>query len=214
MRARVWIILLVSAALCVGLAHALDRTLLDALAFDGVYDDDWGRALRVLGYVPVWFVVSLVFVLIDRGRRDTLRAPLRDAHTRGVLLSLSALSAGGVAEGLKMLLRRERPGEDLAYSFRPFAEATWSTSGLGLPSSHAAVAAGACAMLCLLHPRATPVFALLAAGCAATRVSAGAHYPSDAVLGLVVGVACAMAWWTLHMRNLRGDSLSGGGDDA
>ncbi|MEM1422460.1 MAG: phosphatase PAP2 family protein [Planctomycetota bacterium] len=208
MRARAWVVGSAAGAVVVGVAHAFDRALLGALEYDDVYGDDWGRALRVLGYVPTWIVVALVFVLIDRGNRDRLAPPVRDAYTRGAALVVSALSAGAVAEGLKLVIRRERPSDAEGYTFRAFGDGAWSTGGLGLPSSHAAVAAGACAALALLHPRAWPVFALLAIGCAATRVMAGAHYPSDVALGMVVGCACAGGWWALHTRNLRRDRLA------
>ncbi|GAB4552684.1 MAG: hypothetical protein Tsb0013_15020 [Phycisphaerales bacterium] len=207
---RTWIIAGVASLVTVALAHAVDTTLLDAMRTQDVYGDDWGRALRVLGYVPVWIVVGVVFVLIDLGRRDQLTPPVRDAYTRGVLLVLSALSSGALAEGLKLVFRRSRPPEPgtefIMHALDP--QPWWSTSGLGLPSSHAAVAAGACAMLALLHPRAKIVFGLAALGCGATRVMAGAHWPSDVAVGIWVGVFCALAWWTLHQRNLRRDGLS------
>lgn len=201
------IILLVASALYVALAHLLDGPLLEHLRLDEIYSDDATRALRVLGYVPVWIVVGIIMILIDFGRRNELPPRLRDAWARGVLLILSSISAGLVAELLKLLIRRERPAETFdGYVFRPLAEQPFNTSGLGMPSSHTAVAAGALTLLACLYPRASVVFALGALGCAWTRVAAGAHFHSDVALGIVVGVACALCWWTLHTRNLKRDA--------
>ncbi len=200
---RAAIILISCAALFLG-SSVLDGAAVNAFQRDDVYSSDWARTLRILGYVPVWLAVALAFVLIDAGQKRPLGWPLRDMWTRGVLLILAAGSAGIVAELLKLLLRRERPSDVFnAYTFRPWGVDTWSTSGLGLPSSHVAVAGGALVMLCLLYKRAAPVFLLGALGCAFTRVLAGAHFVSDAMAGLLVGALCALAWWRLHLRNLR-----------
>ena len=79
------------------------------------------------------------------------------------------------------------------YFFRPFSESSFSTSGLALPSSHALVAFSGAFILCRLYPRAWPVWVLLAAGCALTRVQAHAHFLSD------VTVAAVAAWFVVDV---------------
>jgi membrane-associated phospholipid phosphatase len=192
---RGMVLLTVVGAAVVGASH-----LLDGLAFERwhdarVFDAEWGRLLRMVGYLPAWLVVAAAFLLID------LRTA-KDRGARAVLLSLSAALAGVLAEGLKMLTRRQRPGEQGEYVFRAFSENPWSSSGLGLPSSHSAVAFGAAFILWRLHPQAWPVWLVLAVGCAMTRVLDRAHFFSDVVAGAWVGVLVGALLWWLHERNV------------
>ena len=77
----------------------------------GVYDRDFGRMLRVVGYLPLWMLLGGALWLQTRDRR------------RALLLALTPALGGLAAEVLKILLRRERPGlHDGAYFFRPFSD--------------------------------------------------------------------------------------------
>ncbi len=183
-------------------AQALDRPALAHLRSPGATDADWGRALRVLGWWPLWIVVGLVLALHDAHR--PLAWPLRDRWTRAAVLVLGSGLSGLLAEGLKLAIRRERPG--LAgglYEFRPFLEAPFSTSGLGLPSSHAAVAFGAAFALSRLHPAQAPLWIALAAGCALQRVLAGAHFLSDTLLAAIAAWAVVAIVWHAHLALAR-----------
>lgn len=149
-----------------------------------VYERDWGRLLRIMGFLGTWAALA-VAVALHEGTAPVRRAL---ARTRGFLLFGSAALGGIVAEVGKLLLRRERPeAHDGAYGFRAFADHPWSTSGLALPSSHVLVAFGGAAMLARLFPRARWVGYTLAIGCAATRVMAHAHFVSDVVLAAGLG---------------------------
>jgi membrane-associated phospholipid phosphatase len=64
-----------------------------------------------------------------------------------------------------------------------------------MASSHVGVAFGALAMLALLFPRTRPVCFALAAGCALSRVLAGAHFLSDVTVAAVLGIATAALLW-------------------
>lgn len=149
-----------------------------------VYERDWGRLLRVMGFLGTWLAMALAVRLLEGG--EPARVPR--ARRRANLLFWSAAAGGLAAEVLKLLLRRERPGlHDGLYGFRPFDERTWSTSGLALPSSHTMVAFAGAAMLARLYPRARWVGYALAAGCGITRVMSRAHFASDVALGAGVG---------------------------
>jgi membrane-associated phospholipid phosphatase len=179
--------LLVSAA-AIGVAHLLDPIAWAQLRNPSVYDKDWGRLLRVMGYLPLWFALALA-VWLQQADRATRRA-----HT--ALLVLAPALGGLAAELLKLLLRRLRPDADsFGYAFRAFSEGPLSNRGMGLPSSHALVAFAGAFALGHLFPRARWLFWLLAAGCAATRIMATAHYLSDTVVAACVGwlVAAALA---------------------
>lgn len=169
------------------LAHLLDGWLYTHFRIEDVYGDDWGRALRVMGFLPLWLVAALALALVDRERYG---------YKRGALLAGSATLGGISAELLKLLLRRERPyANEGEYVFRAFSERTFSTGGLALPSSHALVAFGAAAMLSRLFPRARLVWWSVAWGCGLTRMAAGAHFFSDIVVAAIVGWIVAWVLW-------------------
>lgn len=164
---------------------------------------DWAKALRSCGYWPTWGALGLALVLIDW--RDVPRVwPRTDKWARGVLIWMSTASAGLLAELVKLVVRRERPDmADGAYVFRAFGERTWSTSGLGMPSSHTAVAFGAAWMLTRLWPSAAPVWMAFGIGCGLTRVLDRAHFVSDVYVGALVGIVAAELLWRQHARNHR-----------
>ena len=122
------------------------------------------------------------------------------ARRNSLLLVLAPGVAGLVAEVLKLLIRRDRPGlHDGGYGFRPFLDHPFKSTDFGLPSSHAVVAFGGAAAAAQLFPTTAPIWYLVAVGCALTRVFAGAHFASDVTAGAVLGILVA----TLLGRRLR-----------
>jgi membrane-associated phospholipid phosphatase len=193
------IVALMAAALLT--AHLLDGLAFRHLRIDNVYEKDWGRLLRVMGFLPLWLAAGFALMRQDRTRwRDVVRS-------RGGLLIAGAALGGAAAELLKLLVRRLRPGDLGEYVFRPFTEQPFHTGGLGMPSSHALVAFGGAAVASRLFPRAAPVWWTLAAGCAFTRVAAGAHFLSDTVAAACVGwLVGALVW---RWRAAPADSTKG-----
>lgn len=173
--------------LAILLAHLLDSFFYNYFVYDKVYDRDWGRALRILGFLPTWLVAAFALALHDRPARGPRRA---------WLLAGAPTLSGLAGEVLKLLFRRERPNaHDGHYVFRSFADRPIASGGLALPSSHAVVAFGAAAMLARLFPRARYVFWGVACGCALTRVAARAHFFSDVVVSAIVAwVVVAVMW--------------------
>ena len=199
---------LIVAGVTIGLSHLADFPVAERVHNPNVNRADWGRMLRVAGYVPTWLVVAISFALIDAGRPRA--GVLRDRWTRAVLLMLGAAGAGAGAEAIKLLVRRGRPlliDGEASYLFRAFADGPLDSSGLGMPSSHAAVAFGAAFVLCRLHPRASAVWITLAIGCGATRVLSGAHFVSDVVASGFLGYAIAWGLWRWHMAHVANDAL-------
>lgn len=188
---------IVFAATLIGLfvvAQVTDEWIFHHLAYPGVYGHAWGRMLRDAGYLPLWGLVGVALMLHDWVPR--VRRTLGLASRRGLLLFGSAALGGVVAEILKLTLRRERPGlTDGAHVFRPWSEQPFATAQLGLPSSEAAVAFAAAAVLARLFPQAWPIWYALATGCALTRVASGAHFMSDAVLAALVGYVATLILW-------------------
>jgi membrane-associated phospholipid phosphatase len=181
------VLLLLASAIVV--AHLLDPLVFRYVRIEHVNDVDWGRMLRVMGFVPLWLAAGAALMLHQR--TPWRRMP----RSGGGLISAGAVLGGSAAELLKLIVRRRRPGELGEYIFRPFTDRPFSTGGLGMPSSHALVAFGAAAVLSRLFPRARLVFWALAWGCAFTRVATGAHFLSDVVVAACVGwLVGALVW--------------------
>lgn len=184
-----WMALAITLA-ATAVAMLVDRTVFELFNAPKVYDKDFGRLLRVMGFGGTWLVLSLALSLHHDGTEATKRIALR----RGWLLLWSPLLAGALAEVMKILVRRERPAiNDGFYGFRPWDERTWSGAGLAFPSSHAAVAFGGAFMLARMFPRAKWVGIALAVGCGVTRVAARAHFVSDVVFA--AGLGWLVSWW-------------------
>ncbi len=184
-------------AVLVAVAFAADAWAYEHLVNRRVYEEDWGRLLRVMGFWPTWLAASLALVLHDGPVRVT--QGWRAALGRGAFLLWGVTASGVVGEVAKLLFRRLRPtAEYVAYAFRPWSERPLYNGGLSLPSTHAIVAFGAAAALTRLFPRAWPVWWGLAVGCGLTRVMAQAHYASD------VAVAGLMAWLVVQTGRGRG----------
>jgi len=176
------------------LALLADRWVFHHVTRPDVYDRGWTRMFRMAGYFPLWALVGLGLILHDWAPRSL--QTLRTAARRGLLLLWSAALGGIAAELLKIVLRRERPGpNDGAWVFRPWSDRPFSTAQLGLPSSEAAVAFAAAAMLARLFPQGRELWYALALACALTRVVAGAHFVSDVVLAASVGYLVSGILW-------------------
>ncbi len=197
------VLLVIAAALAV--AHLLDASAWAALRDPRVNEREWGRLLRSVGYVPTWIVGAAALWLADRRSGEVPRSGVPvSGGWRAVSLLFAPALAGGVAELVKLVVRRQRPGaESPEYLFRPFDVDLWSTRGLGFASSHTAVAFGAAAVLARCFPGTAPVWYLLATGCALTRILAGAHYLSDTVGAAAIGWLVADAMWRWGARRAR-----------
>jgi membrane-associated phospholipid phosphatase len=180
-------------------AHLLDAWAWRMLRDPRVYERDWGRLLRILGYLPTWGIVALA---LWQGGADRARGA-----SRARLVLLAPLLGGVVAEVGKLLARRLRPDPELfGYAFRAFADGPWSNRGMGLPSSHMLVAFAGASALAVLFPRLRWLWYALAAGCGLTRVLAVGHFLSDVVVAgcLGGGVARGVAQWVHHRDASRG----------
>jgi membrane-associated phospholipid phosphatase len=172
------------AVLAIVLAHLGDGYAYQHLAKDGVLDADFGRMLRIVGYLPLWLLLAVAVWLQTKDRRTAL------------LIGGMPTLGGLVAEVCKIVLRRERPKlHEGEYFFRPYADHFWSTRDIGLPSSHALVAFSGAWILCRVYPKAWPVWLGLAAGCALTRVQAQAHFLSDVTVAAVVAYGMVAWCW-------------------
>lgn len=191
--------LLVGCVLVFGALPMLaDKWVYDHVYHRNLYDQDWARLLRVMGFAPTWGIAALAIWLHERPEAA------RHAAARAWYLVTATLAGGLLAEILKLLLRRERPEvNDGFYGFRPWSEHPFSTSGLAWPSSHTMVAFAAATAMARLFPRARWVWYSLAAGCGVTRLLAHAHFLSDVTLGALFGWCVGWGVWFVMRDRLR-----------
>jgi membrane-associated phospholipid phosphatase len=159
---------------------------------------------RTWGSLWPWILFSIALGLNSKGAKQTKTS---------IFLFLSPALGGALAEILKMTFRRERPSELGIYVFRSFTDRPWSTSGLGLPSSHTAVAFGGSMALLILFPRLRLPALAMAFGCALTRVASGAHYITDVYLGALAGSGAGLLlahWLKVNGASLRHEQPSSG----
>jgi membrane-associated phospholipid phosphatase len=177
-------------------AIALDHPLASYLAAHPLsYSFELYSLFRLGGYLPFWIVVSLALVLVDAERG------WRGAWPRGGWLLAAVVASGALAELLKLTVRRERPDADVPfYVFRPWVDAELSTSGIGWPSSHTAVAFGAAWWLCRLYPRGSALWIAIGAACGFSRLWRNAHFASDVVGAALVAYLVVAALWRVRER--------------
>lgn len=178
-----------------GFAVLLDPWAYRVLLAPESRNQDWAQALRQLGYLPTWLVIALLIFLHDAGRPgESARGVGPVLLKRAGPVFVAAALSGLIANILKPVIGRLRPDELGITRFAPRPSVLWAEAseiGFGLPSGHAAVAFGGCAILGLLWPAWRAPMFLLASGCALTRLLAGAHALSDTVLAAGIGLAVA-----------------------
>jgi undecaprenyl-diphosphatase len=137
-----------------------------------------------------------------------LAAPVAYLARRNVLFSVAftaacVWTADLLALALKTAIGRPRPLEVIPQA-DPLIGAT---VGQSMPSGHAATSFAGAVILTYLLPRAAPLFFLLAAAIAFSRVYVGVHYVSDVVVGALLGTAVGLAGLGL-LRLLRPTSAA------
>ena len=108
-----WIQLLILAVVAIAIAHALDATAWRSARLLSVNDKDWGRLLRSMGYLPTWGVIAMGFWLQQRDH------PRRAAYAWALILGPAL--GGGIAELLKLSIRRLRPNATVSLKKCPIA---------------------------------------------------------------------------------------------
>lgn len=151
--------------------------------------NDWYQMFRAVGFLPTWLLIAGAMALVEWRERSE--------RSTGLLIMLSTVCSGLAAELLKIVLGRHRPDADGHLLWNPLLGAIYSPdkygSSLGLPSSHAAVAFGGAFAVAIVFPGARWPALIAAAGCAITRLMAGAHALSD------VYAAAILAWGIAYL---------------
>ncbi|HEX3650038.1 MAG TPA: phosphatase PAP2 family protein [Pseudonocardiaceae bacterium] len=167
---------------------AADRALMARVARTDsvVLDQILPTVGRSANYSRLWFGVAggLALTRTRRGRRAALRGV--------AALGLASATVNVVG---KQLAGRARPAIDLVPLVRRL---TVAPRTLSFPSGHSASAAAFATGVALENPWLGIPVGVLAAAVAGSRIAVGAHYPSDVVAGVGIGVAAGLltqTWW-------------------
>lgn len=136
---------------------------------------------RAADYSVLWIAAAAAMRLL--GGRRTGRAAARGLGT----IAVSSLVTN---QGLKRLNRRVRPDSTLVPLRRKARRMPTSSS---FPSGHAASAAAFCTAVAVENRRLGIALGALAGAVGLSRVTTGAHHPSDVLAGFAVGAGIAAA---------------------
>jgi len=136
--------------------------------------------LSAVGYFgAVWIALAVAISLATR----------RSAAFPVLLTASSVWTADLLARAIKAGVERPRPSVTV-----PQADPLTGAGGSSFPSGHAATAFAGAVSLAYLWRRGTPLFFVLAAAIAFSRVYVGVHYPGDVLAGASLGTAVGLAW--------------------
>ena len=128
------------------------------------------------------FIGFILYFSVDRG--GALRRGCYEA-------SASALAAFGIVYVFSHWFERTRPFRAFPDLVTPLINAP--LTDFSLPSGHAATSFALAASLALAYPKIAPGVFTVAFLISLGRVAVGVHYPSDVVVGAMVGVSVSIA---------------------
>ena len=106
-----------------------------------------------------------------------------------LLTAASVWTADVLVLAVKAGVERPRPATTI-----PQADPLMGAGGWSFPSGHAATAFAGAVALSYLWRRGAPLFFLLAAAIAFSRVYVGVHFPGDVLAGAALGAVVGLAW--------------------
>ena len=203
------VLILSSWILAIAVAMACDRGVATWVRHVG--SDEWLRSHRLVTEIfkaPGVYATTVIIAIVVM-----LKHPLR---WRAAAFLLLATGASGVSWGLKLVVGRTRPfrlqvfGPDgqlraTPFHLTPFPEGLHNllgTRNLCFPSGHAALAFATAAALAMLWPNAKWRWAafVVAGLVAVERVVENAHWLSDVVAAVALGIGCVHVVRWLVMR--------------
>jgi hypothetical protein len=147
------------------------RTRLHGPAMEAI-----GKTLGKLGaHGAAWLAIGIVMAFVDSENGE-------DWVVAGILGPVAI----GVNYIVKVIVRRPRP---VIEGLPPLGGAP---SSLSFPSGHATSSFACATAMSRIAPEATIPFFVLAAAIAVSRPYLGMHYPSDVLVGAVLGVGLGL----------------------
>ena len=144
--------------------------------------DRYVSILSDLGEGLGWVAAGIAMAWVGgrKGRRAGLTTAVASVGTTYVVQKL-----------IKPYFRRRRPWVD-----RDVVVVGIRTADASFPSGHTASSFAAATAMSVYYPKAAPVAFLLAAGVGVSRVHLGHHFPSDVLVGSLVGLGTgALTAW-------------------
>ncbi len=152
----------------------------------------WG-VLDFIFASKLWLCASLgLFVIIFAYNKLKKNARFAELRRAALAVFLSVASASVVVWVLKGVFGRMRPVffEALGQTgFYPFNFSNWFFNSF--PSGHTVASFAGLVMIGLLYPRVKPCTWALAVLIGVSRIMAGAHWPSDVLVGAFIGMVAA-----------------------
>lgn len=174
---------------------ALPAQNLDTRIFRNINDHHTKFSDQFFGFQsnsvkPVYIAAPLGFLATGLIQKD------RKAEDTGVLLAIASVLNFGVTYGVKNAIDRKRP-----YKALSGVHTVGSTErSASFPSGHTSSAFTVATMVSLNYPKwyvAVPCY-LWAGAAGYSRIANGMHYPSDVLMGAVVGAGSAYLIYKLR----------------
>ncbi len=186
-----------TAITCIGLGLYVDRA---AVLWAASLDEKYRRFFEIvteLGDATGWLIGLLVALVTSVViSRRTLSPKTRQRmllHAWNCwFVILSCLVSGAIHHALKMLIGRYRPRYFFADNLYGLSPLNFNIAENSFPSGHTQTIASICFALYLIYPRPATLYLTIAALVALSRVMLQAHYPSDVVGGIYLGICTAI----------------------
>jgi undecaprenyl-diphosphatase len=143
--------------------------------------------------VPTGVFLLLALMLDWRALSRRSRWLMSNWYAVSAYVFVTIAASGITATLLKRIIGRARPKHFEDHGTLAFDHFATNASFASFPSGHATTAGALMAMIGLLFPWLRGPAIVLAAALASTRIIVGAHYPSDVVAGLALGMWFAYA---------------------
>jgi membrane-associated phospholipid phosphatase len=179
-------------ALVLGIAaFAVDRRAVHVF-HDGISARWFRRIRRTTDYAKGarWLAFSIALIVVAWLTGRTLGdGPIWRLVLRASLAFLASLAAGSaVLHGVKIVLGRRRPRDELEHSLYGFLPWRFDFQYDSFPSGHAMTICCVAVILSAVLPAGAPLWFALALYLALTRALLNAHFLSDVFIGAGIGL--------------------------